>query len=96
MRQVKGMVELAKESHAQRERQKTRESDGRYADMTKCEICGKGVGNNYCSDERVDEKFQGLGLTLCLKDGKMLANLPDEEALRLLKEAEEKRKGNSA
>ncbi|MGV2885941.1 hypothetical protein [Paenibacillus taichungensis] len=84
-------VEYKRPSYAQDERQQTRGKNGRYTDMAKCEICNKSVGANYYSDERVDSKFHGLGLTLCKKDAHALANLSDDEAFQKLREAEEKR-----
>jgi hypothetical protein len=79
-------------SYAQCERQRTRSKNGQYEKMASCELCGKPVGAKYYSDERVDSKFGGLGLTLCKKDATKLSKLPDAEALLLLQEAERKRR----
>ena len=44
------------------ERQRTRSSDGRYSDMSKCQRCAKPVGENYCTDPRSNG---GIGHVLC-------------------------------
>jgi hypothetical protein len=73
-------------SWKQRERQGKRGINGQYTVMNPCEVCSDGTGNNYCSDERVnDPEFNGLGLVLCEPCGIKLAGMSDTEALIILK-----------
>lgn len=47
----------------QAERQRTRKPSGKYAEMTRCEECGRSTGANYYSLTDCNET--GKGLILC-------------------------------
>lgn len=64
-----------------RERQ-TRTSDGRYAELNPCYVCGKSAGENYRSDSRTDtDDFGDIALVLCDPCAEKGEAMPDAEAL---------------
>lgn len=74
------------QSGKQQARQRARDKQGHYEAMLECELCGKRIGSEYCSDRRVDTLpgWGGIGLCLCDKCCNRLDKLPDDEALKLL------------
>lgn len=73
---------------AQSARQANRRN-GKYANMNRCELCGKHLGEDYRSDLRVNSPEWGThGLVLCGKCCVKLNGMPDHEALELLKARE--------
>jgi uncharacterized protein CbrC (UPF0167 family) len=53
-------------------RQRARTSNGRYADMNRCQACGKRLGDGYCSDGRSNgEAGHVLCETCCIKGSAM-------------------------
>lgn len=65
-------------------RQDNRDSGGRYAVMSECELCKKRIGSDYCSDPRCDEIWHGRGLVLCEKCATRLYEMDDRAAYQLL------------
>ena len=59
------------------ERQHHRNSNGRYARMNACELCGKSAGVDYYSDERCNAT--GIGLVLHRSCADRLASMNDEQ-----------------
>jgi hypothetical protein len=71
-------------THPQAERQRVRSSAGKYEKLNPCEVCGRGAGASYYSDERVNGCFEGRGLVLCQRCAERLGGLDDAAAAKLL------------
>lgn len=72
-------------TEAQVDRQTTRKS-GKYSKMNECELCKKGCGHNYYSDDRCNK--YGVGLTLHSKCLAKVENLDDVQYLMSFGETE--------
>lgn len=75
---------MTPKTEAQEIRQATREN-GRYSVLHACELCGKGVGASYYSDDRCNHL--GVGVTLHLACARKVAKMTDDEAKAALRKA---------
>jgi hypothetical protein len=76
------MAHTQPRTEAQEIRQATREN-GRYSTLHACELCGKGVGATFYSDDRCNE--MGVGVTLHLGCARKLAKMSVEQVKETLK-----------
>jgi len=74
-------------TEAQEVRQATRKN-GKYSTLNACELCGKGVGASFYSDDRCNE--MGVGLVLHCGCARKLAKMSIEQVKEALKAVEKK------
>ncbi len=73
-----------------RERQDYRSTDGRYATVNPCQICGRSAGIDYCSDRRTDcvdsagNSWGDKALCLCGRCATKLEKLADAAAYAIV------------